>query len=338
MGETLNVQFHRREDSAFEVQVKESWSGHSVRGDFVPPYSSRQLGSLLKKLNTQESSERELVDVGHRLFLALCGADAVIPGGKPGSRSGLATNGALVRGSAEHSVQAMLRSVIQRTLRRRGTVALTLIFEEGCEEFVSYPWELLHNGEHFLLVAGVFTLTRALLLPDQPAQTELPIYPPLRLLYIGAAPVDLPPLELETSFESLQRGLLPLMEANQLKLDRLEPPTFDELVRYLNSYGGAGAFNDRDTALPCYAVHFDGHGAFGRLCPADDCDEMNEINARVCKACKRSLGKAKPQTYLCFCDDRGRNRYISTESLRELFVSTDVRLAVFSACDTAHYI
>ncbi len=336
MGETLNVQFHRREDGAFEVQVKESWSGHSVRGNFVPPYSARQLGTLLKKLNAQASNEHELVDIGRRLFLALCGEDAspVMPSNKPGFK----TNGTLARGSAEHSVQAMLRSVIQRTLRRRGTVALTLIFEEGCEEFVSYPWELLHNGEHFLLVAGVFTLTRAMLQPDQPAQTELPIYPPLRLLYIGAAPIDLPPLELETSFESLQRGLMPLMETNQLKLDRLEPPTFDELVRYLNSYSGAGAFNDRDTALPCYAVHFDGHGAFGRLCPADDCDEMNEINARVCRACKRSLGKVKPQTYLCFCDDWGRNRYISTESLRELFVSTDVRLAVFSACDTAHYI
>lgn len=346
MGETLNLQFLRREGGAFELLARESWSGHSARGDFLPPYTPRQLRTLLKKLNTQESQEHELIEIGQRLFLALCGASetASAPGapGAPATpgingKPGFASVTAKINGSSEHSVQAMLRSVIQRALRRRGTVALTLIFSEGCEEFVGYPWELLHNGEHFLLAAGVFTLTRALLQPDLP-EAELPIYPPLRLLYIGASPADLPQLELEASFESLQRGLQPLLEEGQLELNRLEPPTFDELVRYLNFYGGAGAFNDRDTALPCYVVHFDGHGAIGRLCPAEDCDELNEVDARVCRGCQRPLGKVKAQTYLCFCDDEGRNRYISAESLRELFVSSDIRLAVFSACDTAHYL
>ncbi len=316
MGETLNLQFASREDGSFELQVKESWSGHSVKGDFIPPYSSRQLGALLKKLNTLESDDQELGEIGQRLFQALCGTPT------PGA-------------SAEHSVQAMLRSVIQRTLRRRGTVALTLSFAAGCDEFVSYPWELLHNGEHFLLASGVFTLTRALLRPDMPSQCELPIYPPLRVLYIGSSPSNCPPLETEQSFESLRRGLSSLIEEGQLELDRLEPPTFDELVRYLNSFGGASAFEDVETAIPCYVIHYDGHGAFGRLCPADDCDELNEAEARKCSACETPLGKVKPQTYLCFCDDEGRNRYIGTTSLRELLVSTDVRLAVFSACETA---
>jgi tetratricopeptide (TPR) repeat protein len=348
MGETLNLQFQRREDGSVEILARESWSGHTVRGGFAPPYNARKLRGLLKKLNTQENSEHELIEIGHRLFLALCGASArpaqssapapSVPSvpSSASEKQGL-TPGVNVQ-SAEHSVQAMLRSVIQRTLRRRGTVALTLIFSEGCEEFVGYPWELLHNGEHFLLVSGIFTLTRALLLPDLSAQAELPVYPPLRLLYIGASPIDLPPLELETSFESLRRGLRPLIDERQLEVNRLEPPTYDELVRYLNAHGGAGALNDQDNTLPCYAVHFDGHGAFGRLCQADDCDELNDSDARVCRACKRPLGKAKAQTFLCFCNNEGRNHYISTESLRELFVSTDVRLAVFSACDTAHYI
>ncbi|HVB72716.1 MAG TPA: tetratricopeptide repeat protein [Ktedonobacteraceae bacterium] len=320
MGETLNLQFRSRDDGSFELQVKESWSGHTIRGDFIPPYTSRQLGVLLKKLNTLETDERELSEIGQRLFQGLCGAPT--PGVNP-------------RDSAEHSVQAMLRSVIQRTLRRRGTVALTLSFASGCDEFVRYPWELLHNGEHFLLASGVFTLTRALLRSDLPSQCELPIYPPLRVLYIGSSPSNCPPLETEQSFESLKRGLSSLMEEGQLLLDRLEPPTFDELVRYLSSAGGAGAFEDQETAIPCYVIHYDGHGAFGRLCPADDCDELNEADARKCSACQTPLGKVKPQTYLCFCNDKGRNRFIGTESLRELFVSTDVRLAVFSACETA---
>src|SRR5713101_3440007 len=287
MGETLNLLFQSREKNTFELQVKESWSGRTVSGNFVPPYTTRQLNALLKRLNNMECSEHEQREIGQRLFLALCGSE---------------TPGTSRRESFEQSVQAMLRSVIQRTLRRRGTVALTLSFAAGCDEFVSYPWELLHNGEHFLLASGVFTLTRALLRPDMPSQCELPIYPPLRVLYIGSSPSNCPPLETEQSFESLRRGLSSLLEEGQLELDRLEPPTFDELVRYLSSLGGASAFEDDEIAIPCYVIHYDGHGAFGRLCPADDCDELNDADARKCSACQTSLGKVKPQTYLCFCD------------------------------------
>ena len=320
MGETLNLLFRNRDDGTFELQVKESWSGRVVSGSFVPPYTPRQLNALLKRLNTLESEDHELREIGHRLFLALCGSE---------------TPGTSHRQSAEQSVQAMLRSVIQRTLKRRGTVALTLVFSPGCDEFVRYPWELLHNGEHFLLASGVFTLTRALLQPDMPAGCELPVHPPLRVLYIGSSPADCPALETERSFESLQRGLSRPVEEGDVFLDRLMPATFDELVRYLNSLGGVSAFDDQDITIPCYAIHFDGHGAFGRLCPAEDCDELNDADARNCRACRTSLGHVKPQTYLCFCDDEGRNRLIDTESLRELFVSSDVRLAVFSACETA---
>src|SRR5437667_5552668 len=168
-----------------------------------------------------------------------------------------------------------------------------------------------------------------------PSGSELPVHPPLRILYIGASPIDCPPLEIENSYEALEQGLSSLREDHRLILDRLEPPTFDELVRYLNALGGAGSFDERDIAYPCYAIQFAGHGAFRRQCPADDCDELNDINARFCKACGASLRGADPQTYLCFCDNEGRNRLIDTETLRELFVRSDVRLAVFAACETA---
>src|SRR5438128_195233 len=138
MGETLNLLFKRRDDDSVELQVRESWSGRVVTGSFVPLYTSRQLKALQKRLNNVERSVEELREVGHRLFLALCGSET------PGTNR---------RDQAEQSVQAILRSVIQRTLGRRGTVALTFSFDQGCDEFVSYPWELLHNGEHFLLAS-----------------------------------------------------------------------------------------------------------------------------------------------------------------------------------------
>jgi tetratricopeptide (TPR) repeat protein len=320
MGETLNLLFRSRENGAYELQVKENWSGRTVCGSFVPPYTSKQLNTVLKKLNNLDSSYQELREIGQRLFLALCGSET------PGTNRPEAS---------EQSVQAVLRSVIQRTLKRRGTVALTFCFSPGCDEFVRYPWELLHNGDHFLLVSGIFTLTRAFLRPDMPVGCELPVHPPMRVLYIGASPVNCAPLETEQSFAALERGLAPLIETGQVFLDRLEPPTFDQLVRYLSSYGGAGMLDDSDTTIPCYVVHFDGHGAYGRLCPADGCETVNEVESRKCVECGTSLSRVKPQTYLCFCDDEGYNRFIDTQSLRDLFLSSDVRLAVFSACETA---
>ena len=320
MGETLNLLFCRCEDGSFELQAKESRSGRVVSGSFVPPFPSRQLNNLLKKLNSFGIDDRELREVGQHLYQSLLGS---------------ATHGADRRESSDQSIRAVLRAVIEGALGRRGSVALILSFTPECHEFVRYPWELLHNGEHFLLVSGVFTLTRVLVRPDMPSGSELPVHPPLRILYIGASPDDCPPLEIENSFEALQQGLSSLSEDNRLILDRLEPPTFDQLVRYLNSSGGAGAFDDRDIAYPCYAIHFDGHGAFRRQCPADDCDELNGIDASICCGCGTSLHGVDPQTYLCFCDNEGRSRLIDTETLRELFVRSDVRLAVFAACETA---
>jgi tetratricopeptide (TPR) repeat protein len=320
MAETLSLLFQKRADGTFELQVRGSWSGRFVSGNFVPPYNARQLTTLLKRLNNMEGDQREQREIGYRLFLALCGSE---------------TPGVSRQEASEQSVQAMLRSVIQRTLRRRATVALTLCFGPGCEEFVRYPWELLHNDEHFLLASGVFTLTRAILRPDMPEECPLPVYPPLRLLYIGASPVDCLPLETERSFEALERGLSRLVDDGLLFIDRLDPPTFDELVRYLSTLGGANNFEDHETTVPCYAIHFDGHGAYGRLCPAEDCDALNDVNAQRCRECETPLKNVRPQTYLCFCDDAGRNRLIDTQSLRELLVSSDVRLAVFSACETA---
>jgi tetratricopeptide (TPR) repeat protein len=320
MGETLSLLFRHREDGTFELELKEGWSGRTVIGRFLPPYTPRQMNALQKKLNGLDSSDNELREVGLRLFRALCGSETpTLDRPEP----------------AEQSVQTVLRTVIQRTLKRRGTVALTFIFGPGCEEFVRYPWELLHNGNHFLLVSGIFTLTRALWLPDMPGGGDLPVHPPLRVLYIGASPVDCVALETERSFDELSGALTPLLENGQVFLDRLEPPTFDNLVCYLNSYGGASMLDDSDTTIPCYVVHFDGHGTYGRLCPADACGEMNGSDVRKCQHCGASLSRIKPQTYLCFCNEEGCNQYVDTQSLRDLFLSSDVHLAVFSACETA---
>ncbi|GAC1697736.1 MAG: hypothetical protein PVS3B3_23370 [Ktedonobacteraceae bacterium] len=320
MGETLTLLFRKHRESAYEVQVRESWSGRTIIGNFTPPYTGKQVRALQKKLNSLKSDDQELRIIGQRLFSAVCGNEDSDVGQHE---------------VAEQSVQAVLRSVIQRTLRRRGTVALTFCFEPECDEFVQYPWELLHNGDHFLLASGIFTLSRALLQSDSPVGCELPVRLPMRVLYIGSSPSDCASLETERSFQALHNGLAPLIDSGQVLIDRLEPATFDELVRYLNSYGGVSSFNDSETVVPCYVVHFDGHGAYGRLCTKDRCEKLNDPSAQKCVDCGASLSRIKSQTYLCFCTETGCNRYIDTQSLRDLFLSGDVRLAVFSACETA---
>ncbi len=320
MGETLTLLFRKHKEHAYEVQVKESWSGRTVIGNFIPPYTGRQLASLQKKLNSLKSKDRELRLIGQHLFSALCGNEESDVGQHE---------------IAEQSVQAVLRSVIQRTLRRRGTVALTLCFEPECSEFVQYPWELLHNGDHFLLASGIFTLSRALLQSGNATDSELPVHLPMRVLYIGSSPSDCASLETEQSFTALQNSLAPLIESGQVLFDRLEPATFNELVGYLSSYGGVSTFNDGATEIPCYVVHFDGHGAYGRLCTKNECEKLNEPSAQKCVDCGASLSRIKPQTYLSFCTETGCNNYIDTQSLSDLFLSGDVRLAVFSACETA---
>ena len=320
MGETLTLLFRKHKENTYEVVVKESWSGRTVIGSFDPPYTSTQVNALQKKLNKLKSDDQELRVIGKHLFSALCGNESSEVG---------------YHEVVEQSVQAVLRSVIQRTLRRRGTVALTLCFESDCNEFVRYPWELLHNGDHFLLASGIFTLSRALLRPNTPVGCELPIPLPLRVLYIGSSPTDCASLETERSYQALQNGFAALLDTGQVAIDRLEPATFDELVRYLKSARGGGMADGKEAVTPCYVVHFDGHGAYGRLCTKNGCEKLNEPSARKCVDCGVSLSRTKPQTYLCFCTETGCNRYIDTQSLCDLFLTSDVRLAVFSACETA---
>ncbi|GCF07675.1 CHAT domain-containing protein [Dictyobacter arantiisoli] len=322
MGETLSLLFRTHEDNSYEVQIRESWSGHTVRGTFVPPYTPKQTNVLQKKLNSLQTSDDDLRQIGRRLFDAVAVAEPVReqwPLSVP----------------AESSVQSVFQNVILRTLKRRGTVALTLIFTPGCDEFIRYPWELLHNGNYFLIAAGVFTLSRSLLRPDAPGGCELPVHPPFRILYISASPADFAPLETERSFQAMQEALAPLIDTGQVFLDRLEPPTFGQFVRYFNSYGGTATFDDSDTTLPCYVVHFDGHGSYGKLCPQDDCETINNPEARKCSVCGTTLSRIQPQTYLSFCNEEGNNSFISTQALRGILVSSDVRMAVFSACETA---
>src|SRR5260370_24715713 len=97
-GETLTLLFRSCENGTFELQVKESWSGRTASGSFVPPYTNRQLNALQKKLNALESRDDDLREIGHRLFLPLCGSE---------------TPRASRREASDQTTTSILRSAIQ---------------------------------------------------------------------------------------------------------------------------------------------------------------------------------------------------------------------------------
>src|SRR5207244_12973536 len=127
---------------------------------------------------------------------------------------------------------------------RRWTVSWRFCFAPACDDLSRYPWELLCKGEPFLLASGIFSLTRALLRPGETLGCDLPVQPPMRMLYISATPRNCTPLETERSFEAMQRALAGPIEKGQVWLDRLEQVTFDDLVTYLRSHGGACLLGD----------------------------------------------------------------------------------------------
>src|SRR5207237_8127857 len=115
------------------------------------------------------------------------------------------------------------------------TVALTFSFAPDCDEFARYPWELLHNGEHFLLASGVFSLTRALLRPGETLGCDLPVQTPMRMLYISATPRNCTPLETERSYEAMRWALAGQIQRRQARLDTIDQITFTDVVTYLTS-------------------------------------------------------------------------------------------------------
>src|SRR5947209_11886126 len=98
MGETLNLLFRKCDDGTFELQAQESQSEHVICGNFIPPINARHLNTLLKRLNTFESDDRELREIGQVLYQSLFGSPS---------------NGTERRESSEQSIRAVLRGVIQ---------------------------------------------------------------------------------------------------------------------------------------------------------------------------------------------------------------------------------
>jgi CheY-like chemotaxis protein len=217
-----------------------------------------------------------------------------------------------------------VRSALQATLNilrpSRGIIDLELAFDEHSVRVAQFPWELLHDGRRYLLSGGMVDLTRYINYPE--AATELQVDPPLSVLYVRTRPKGT--YDAETTYEEdiIYKSLAELEQTGMVRLDKLWPPTFDNLIEYLEEN-------------PVHVLHFDGDGAFGCKCPS--CDSINFPGHTVCqnKKCNHDLKGIVPYGYLGFEKADGETDWVDSKSIEQIIYRSDIRLAVLSSCQTS---
>ena len=134
------------------------------------------------------------------------------------------------------------------------TLRLRLVIDSP--ELAALPWELLYDETlaRFLALDGRSPVTRFLRLPIAPL--PWPADRPLRLLFTGASPQDLPKLDVAGEWAGIEAGLAPLVQAHKLEASAIpEGATLAALLAALRR--GVDVW------------HFAGHGVDNGLLFAD---------------------------------------------------------------------
>jgi tetratricopeptide (TPR) repeat protein len=166
-----------------------------------------------------------------------------------------------------------------------------------------YPWELLHDGQRFLLH---HQLGFSRYIAHDTTPPSLPPVEQVNVLLVSSAASDselgLKPLSKKEQ-QAIRKGLEKASDAGHICLRELEYPTFNELRTYLTE--------NRGNEAP-HVLHFDGHGLFGKRC--QQCGAMHKgIKVERCRVCQAPL--PDPQGYLVFEDEEGEADYISAKEL-----------------------
>lgn len=223
-------------------------------------------------------------------------------------------------------VRTVLNIALGQARRARVPLPFQLHLDRDAGYLARLPWELVHDGQEFLVRSGRLGLARYIAF-RAPA-TALALEGPLRVLVVVARPRDLPGLDEAAELTALREGLAGLAAERGLEVEVLAAPTWR-------------AFVDALSAAPYHVVHFDGHGDFGRRCPA--CRRLAPATDAICRApagrgalCGTPLSGASLQGYLAFERADGAVDWRSAENLAAaLFRNPAVRLAVLSACRSA---
>lgn len=323
--EHLVAVYHDGAQPVLETRVLSSpWGAPSQRT--VLPYSPEQLDALLKLIErptfvasdfSQEMPALRSLGWVHDEQLAVPRPDLLRQVGRQLYET------LFPRGPVRTALNVSLSQA--RQARAPLPFELHLDKDAGC--LARLPWELLHDDHGYLVQSGRLSLARYIAF--KAPSTSLSIEGPLRVLVVVSRPRDLPMLDEEAELAALRTSLASLASRGGLDVHPLESPAWR-------------AFVDALSSAPYHIVHFDGHGDFGRRCPA--CRALAAPSQTACLApavrgggvCAASLRAVSPQGYLAFERQDGTADWRSAENLAAaLFRNPEVRLAVLSACRSA---
>lgn len=184
-----------------------------------------------------------------------------------------------------------------RAWRLQGSKEYQISIISTLPAVLSLPWELLHDGENFLLLHAdhPVSIVRRLPLNEQVGQ-EAAFAPPLRILLITSQPERTGFVDPRSIARELFDELGSQIEAGAIELEFLRPPTLAALQTRL-----------RKRKRPVHILHFDGHGTFG----------------------------AAKQGMLAFEDEEGRLDAVKAETLTGTLQDSGVHLVILTACQSA---
>ena len=223
------------------------------------------------------------------------------------------------------SLRSCLDSALRLTEQAGEELHLRLKFAADSAKrsrLADYPWELLHDGQRFLLQSGM-VLSRYIAyeaLPPRISQTSQ-----LKVLLVSSRAEDkrlkLPKLP-ENDQQAIREGLAMSVTAGSVVLETLKVPTLKGLSVYLTECGDQ---------MP-QVIHFDGHGAYGQRCGNLDCLRMHPgTKSERCSNCGQRL--PMPEGFLLFEDGQGEPDYVSSVDFG-LRLPKGVALVVLSACQS----
>jgi len=185
---------------------------------------------------------------------------------------------------------------------------------------LQYPWEVLcYEGGHLWQDKRI-AFSRYIQYPGAVGEPE-PVER-LNVLVVTSRPRGLPvgPGDDVASMVTALRSRLPRFP---VKIRELPRATTEDLGDYLFEYAS-------QPQSP-HVLHFDGHGGFGRCCPAG---HLNlSASAEACRICGRGL----PETfsgYLAFERPDGAVHWVSADELADVLLDHGLKLVVLNACNS----
>ncbi len=330
MPRSFTVFFHSLPSECTELIL---WRQNEepLTATFDPPYPDGQLDAVLKAL---EFINRQGDSTGLTTEDKLALHSITDGPGEPSywhegnlladlpRRVGYRLYRALFSGSIGEAFRAAYRQALGES--DETWLNLCIQIEPGDTTSAQYPWELMRQGlDAPLLILNRVTFTRQVL-TGTPLQ-DLVLPNPAALMMVVSRPADVPTLS-TSDRKAVEEALAQHKSFGNVSLSTASP----------DFYAFLDAVIDHRPSM----IHFDGHGAFGRFCPACQARGRQSFvewwQARCPETdCQGDLSEVLSQGFLIFEDGQGKSNFILASQLGDRLAGLGTKLFFLSACQTA---